>query len=118
MALVMAELHRRNLLFVDSVTSAGSVAYESALQNGIPAARRDIFIDNTPEVAAILGQLDRLEEVARNQGFAIGIGHPHDATIAALALWLPQLRARGFLLVPASRIIADRAMLLAQHQDQ
>lgn len=118
MALVMAELRRRNLLFVDSVTSPGSVAYESALQSDLGAARRDIFIDNTPEVAAILGQLERLEEVARNQGSAIGIGHPHDATIAALAQWLPEMRARGFLLVPASRIIADRAMLLAQHEDQ
>jgi uncharacterized protein len=118
MTLVMAELQRRNLLFVDSVTSAGSVAYDSALESGIPAARRDVFIDNTPEVAAILAQLDHLEQIAGSQGFAIGIGHPHDATITALGIWLPQAQARGVLLVPASRIIADRTMILAQHANR
>ena len=115
MAAVMAELHRRNLLFVDSVTAAGSVAFGSAVAAGIPAARRDVFLDNTPELEAVLAQLDHLEDVARSQGYAIGIGHPHDATIAALALWLPQAQARGVLLVPASRIIASRGLILAQH---
>ena len=115
MAAVMTELHRRNLLFVDSVTTAASVAYDSAVAAGIPAARRDVFLDNTPELSAVLAQLDHLEDVARSQGYAIGIGHPHDATIAALALWLPQAQARGVMLVPASRIIASRALILAQH---
>ena len=115
MATVMDELHRRGLLFVDSVTSAGSVAYDSAVAAGIPAARRDVFLDNTPELAAVLAQLDHLEAVARSQGYAIGIGHPHDATIAALSLWLPQARARGVVLVPASRIIASRDLIVAQH---
>ena len=118
MALVMAELHGRGLVFVDSMTSAGSVAYETALAAGVPAARRDVFLDNVPESAAVLAQIARLEEVARRQGFAIGIGHPHDATVAALAVWLPQARARGFSVVPVSRIIASRALLLAQHADE
>jgi len=115
MTLVMAELARRGLLFVDSVTSAGSVAYDSAVAAGIPAARRDVFLDNVPEVDAVLAQLDKLEEVARRQGFAIGIGHPHDSTIAALAAWLPLAQARGIMVVPVSRIIESCALSLAQH---
>jgi len=114
MTLVMAELARRGLLFVDSVTSAGSVAYDSAVAAGIPAARRDVFLDNVPEVDAVLAQLDKLEEVARRQGFAIGIGHPHDATIAALAAWLPLAQAKGIMVVPVSRVIESRALILAQ----
>lgn len=117
MAVVMAELHSRGLVFVDSMTSAGSVAYEAALAAGVPAARRDVFLDNVPEIDAVLAQIARLEEVARRQGFAIGIGHPYDATVAALAIWLPQAQARGFSVVPVSRIIASRALLLAQHAD-
>ena len=39
---------------------------------------------------------------------AIGIGHPHDGTIAALAEWLPSLEARGFVLVPVSTIVQRR----------
>lgn len=118
MAIVMAELHRRGLLFVDSVTAAGSVAYDVARANGIPSARRDVFLDNVPERDAVLAQLDLLEALARKQGFAIGIGHPHDSTLAALGEWLPGALARGVLLVPASRIIASRDVIVAQHADQ
>ena len=39
---------------------------------------------------------------------AIGIGHPHDGTIAALAEWLPTLEAKGFAVVPVSTIVERR----------
>ena len=39
---------------------------------------------------------------------AIGIGHPHDGTIAALAEWLPHLQEKGFILVPVSTIVERR----------
>ncbi|MBC6439409.1 MAG: divergent polysaccharide deacetylase family protein [Rhodospirillales bacterium] len=114
MGMVMAELRGRGLVFVDSVTSAGSVAYATARQNGIPATRRDVFLDNMAERDAVLAQLARLEDVARRQGFALGIGHPHDATVQALAEWLPIAEQRGFVIVPATRIIEYNEWLLAQ----
>ena len=113
MALLMGELERRDLMFVDSVTSASSVALSTARSNGIPAARRDVFLDNVLERAAIDAQLAKLEEVALRQGFAIGIGHPHDVTVAALADWLVGLEDRGFVLVPVSRIVDHNELLLA-----
>ncbi|MBT6202660.1 MAG: hypothetical protein HOI34_03050, partial [Rhodospirillaceae bacterium] len=88
MNVVMAELDQRGLIFVDSVTSAASVAYTTARDNGIPTARRDVFLDNVADIDAIEAQLRLLEDVARRQGFAIGIGHPHDATVEALSSWL------------------------------
>lgn len=118
MAVVMAELDRRGLVFVDSMTSAASVAYDTALRQGVPVARRDVFLDNVPETAAIDAQLDKLEALARSQGYAIAIGHPHDATIAALAAWLPDALRRGLVLVPASRIAQRNPLHVAQTKDQ
>lgn len=105
---VMAELRRRGLLFLDSKTTADTVGPALAREFGVPHAARDVFLDNDPAAPAIREQLLRLEKVARRTGLAIGIGHPYDSTIEALAEWLPTLRARGFRLVPVSAIVRAR----------
>jgi len=64
-----------------------------------------------PEVARELAQT---EAVARKNGVAIAIGHPHDATIAELRRWLPTAAAKGFRLVPVSAIVA-REQVQAAH---
>jgi polysaccharide deacetylase 2 family uncharacterized protein YibQ len=108
MRLVLAELKRRGLLFLDSRTIAGSVGAAVATQLGVPFAERDVFLDNVQSADAVEAKLAELERIARAHGHAIAIGHPHDATIAALAAWLPTLRARGFALVPLSTIVKRR----------
>ena len=50
-------------------------------------------------------QLDETEHVALRRGYALAIGHPHPTTIAALQQWLPTLKAKGFVLVPASALL-------------
>ncbi|MEQ8357823.1 MAG: divergent polysaccharide deacetylase family protein [Kiloniellaceae bacterium] len=117
MALVMAELKARGLLFLDSLTAAESVAGGAAARAGIPYAVRDIFLDNEPDdPASIHRQLALLEQKARAQGYAVGIGHPHDATLAALSEWIPEMRARGFTLVPISAIVRHRQRLATEPQ--
>jgi polysaccharide deacetylase 2 family uncharacterized protein YibQ len=54
---------------------------------------------------AVDQMLLELERIARDRGYAIGIGHPHPGTLDALARWLPTLHARGFELVPVSAIV-------------
>jgi len=105
MRVVMAELRRRGLAFVDSVTSERSVGAEVARQYGVPFATRHIFLDNALGVTYVRAQLAKVEAHARKYGFAVAIGHPHDGTIEALAGWMPGLPARGFVLVPVSAII-------------
>jgi len=46
--------------------------------------------------------------VASRRGSAIAIGHPHEATIEALAQFLPGMQARGLQLVAASAIVRQR----------
>jgi polysaccharide deacetylase 2 family uncharacterized protein YibQ len=102
MALVMKILKGRNLFFLDSRTIAGSVAYEKAVEAGIPALQRDIFLDNVPDVEHIVEQFQALIEVARIKGRAIGIGHPYPETAIALAL-LPEMASRAGVEVVAVR---------------
>jgi hypothetical protein len=116
MALVMGELKSRGLLFLDSVTASNSVAGDIAARSGVPYAVRDVFLDNEPDdPASIHHQLAILEQTALERGYAIGIGHPHDGTVAALEQWIPEMQARGFALVPISAIVRHRQRLAAQH---
>lgn len=112
MRLVMSELSKRGLLFLDSRTNAKSQAKQAAALFRVPFAQRDIFIDNdhrNPD--AIRAQLAKLEERARDRGYAVGISHPHDKTLEVLAEWLPEARRRGFALVPISEIVKQRLQL-------
>ena len=98
----------RGLLFLDSVTSSTSVAWDVAREQGVPTARRDVFLDNDNAFEPILVQLGRLERVARQDGTAIAIGHPHEATLEALNQWLSDIEKRGFQLAPVSEIVKRR----------
>ncbi len=109
MAAVMGALRSRGLLFLDSVTSPASVGAAMARHAGVAYAERDIFLDNEwSDRAAIARQFERLEAVALRRGSAIGIGHPHRATLDVLARWLPEARARGFAIVPISAVVRHR----------
>ena len=106
MALVMAELRSRELLFLDSRTTAHSVAAREAQRLGVPHTVRDVFLDNELGLDYVRRQLVQTEQLARRRGYAVAIGHPHDVTIDALRGWLPTLEERGFVLVPISAVVA------------
>ena len=109
MDILMAELRQRDLLFLDSRTTSDSVAAREAERLGVPAAERDVFIDNDLDVQSVLRELTHAENVARHKGHAVALGHPHDVTIEALERWLPSLDARGIALVPISAIVARQS---------
>lgn len=108
MAPVIEELKKRGLLFLDSRTVGSSVAADAAREAAIPYATRDVFLDNVMTVAAVRTQLAEVEAIARRRGYAVAIGHPHDATLQALGPWLQSLPAHGFVQVPISAIIQYR----------
>jgi len=108
MELVAREVHDHGMLFLDSVVVPHSVALCCAELAGVPAAARDVFIDNVADPATIWGQLAATEAFARRHGHAIAIAHPRPRTLAALEVWLPTLAARGFVLWPLSATVAWR----------
>jgi polysaccharide deacetylase 2 family uncharacterized protein YibQ len=79
-----------------------------------PHAARDVFLDDDQTPAVITKELARTEQVARQHGSAIVIGHPHDATIAALKTWLTQVESKGLALVPVTAVVRRRTAEEAQ----
>jgi uncharacterized protein len=104
MGVVLAELKRRNLLFLDSRTIGNTVGDKLAARMGVAHVMRDVFLDNEMDQAAVIKQLMQAERVAASKGQAIAIGHPHPATIAAIRAWMPKAEARGFVIVPLSAV--------------
>jgi polysaccharide deacetylase 2 family uncharacterized protein YibQ len=102
---VMRALAGRHLYFVDSRTTAASVALEAARRQGLPSFYRSVFLDDTETVAYTLGQLRQFRRVLEEQGTALAIGHPYPTTITALAKFLPQLESDEVQLAPASRLL-------------
>jgi hypothetical protein len=72
---------------------------------GIPTARRDVFIDYDDDKEAVIEKLKQLEEVARENGTAIGIGHHRKNTIQALKEELPRMEERGVEFVVISEVL-------------
>ncbi len=106
MGWLMDELHERaTLFFVDSYTTSASVGLATARQHGVPALRRDVFLDSDPDPGAIEAEWRRLLAHARTHGTAIGIGHPYGATLALLERELPGLAAEGLALVPLTALL-------------
>jgi uncharacterized protein len=105
MAELMPLLRARGLFFIDSRTTAATVAYDAAERAGVRAASRKVFLDDTPTRDAVVAQLDLAARDAIHDGSAIAIGHPHPQTIAALAEGVPQLERRGIHVVFASDLV-------------
>ena len=106
MAELMLVLHERKLFFVDSRTTAATVAYKTARRVGVPAAYRSApFLDDAPDADSIRRQLAQAIRDARKRGAAIAIGHPHHITLKVLQEILPQLESQGVTLVFVSQLV-------------
>ena len=104
MGTLLSLVRTRNLFFLDSVTASDSVAYDLALEMGVKAERRTVFLDNDQNPDKIMAQLDLLVRLAGEQGQAVGIGHPYPATVEALRRYQTQLRTRTEM-VGVSRLV-------------
>jgi polysaccharide deacetylase 2 family uncharacterized protein YibQ len=106
MAELMPVLREHKLFYIDSRTTAATVAYDAAHNAGVRAAFRNVpFLDDVAEVSAVRKQLQRALRDAREKGDAVAIGHPHPATLRALSEVLPQAKAQGVQLVFVSELV-------------
>ncbi|MCG8549700.1 MAG: divergent polysaccharide deacetylase family protein, partial [Desulfobacterales bacterium] len=101
---IFTVLKQKNLFFIDSRTSVESKGEESARMFQLKFSHRDVFLDNFQNVEYISGQIQKLIKQANDHGSAIGIGHPHQATLDALKRELPKLKGK-VRLVPASQLV-------------
>jgi polysaccharide deacetylase 2 family uncharacterized protein YibQ len=84
-------IKKKDLFFVDSLTSSHSQAYKMALRLNMRTAPRNVFLDHNPDIRAVRRQLIHLKRHAVKHGVAIGIGHPHLSTLTALRNFTQEL---------------------------
>jgi len=96
MTLVMTEIKKRGLFFVDSVTSSRSVCPQVAQDINIPFARRAVFLDNRNERASIEKSFAEGARIAKEKGSAILIGHDRELTLKILTEQVRKLKQQGY----------------------
>jgi len=109
MAWLMGELQQRHLFFVDSRTSAATVAAAEAQRIGLANVSRDVFLDDVRTTEAITAQLQEGVALARRQGSAVLIGHPYPQTLGVLEREMPRLRSQGIELITLQQMIGERS---------
>jgi len=113
---VMEEISKHNFYFLDSRTSASSVAAKTAESFKIPNLSRDIFLDHKQTRKFIQKQFLTLLDIARKKGTAIAIAHPHKVTIDYLSWALARLDEKGVSMATASAIWQLRNPQKRMHQ--
>ncbi len=102
---ILEEINDRGLIFVDSRSSLRSVAASQATEIGLPRAINNRFIDIKAARSEIDQRLDELERIAKDGGYALGIGSPYPVTIERVVLWAQELDAKGIALAPVSALV-------------
>ncbi len=105
---IMSELYQYPVYFVDSRTIASSVAGDVASAYQIPTLSRDVFLDHEQTEEYVDKQFKLLVKRARENGSAIGIGHPHKVTVDYLEKHLPLLDEQGIAVATVSGVWALR----------
>ncbi|MDE1920473.1 MAG: divergent polysaccharide deacetylase family protein [Candidatus Omnitrophica bacterium] len=108
MRIILRILRKRELFFVDSMTSRHSVAGRMADEMGLRFARRDVFLDNVNTRPAIDKQLVVLAHIARRRGYAVAIGHDRRLTMQVLKDEIPWLEKQGFAIVSIKDLLKGR----------
>jgi polysaccharide deacetylase 2 family uncharacterized protein YibQ len=85
MAALYVALRKEGFVFIDSRTTGLSQVRKIAHGFGDAYVARDTFIDNVHSVPAIHKQLIHAVKLAKKNGYAVAIGHPHSVTMEALA---------------------------------
>ncbi|MBN2265948.1 MAG: divergent polysaccharide deacetylase family protein [Candidatus Aminicenantes bacterium] len=105
MRTLLEPIKARGLFFVDSRTTAKTVALDEARRMGVPATQRDVFLDADADRGRIRGRLIELLQRARKKGQAVGICHPFPETLAVLKSSLHLIDAYGLEAVPVSALV-------------
>ena len=115
---VLDALKRRGLLYIDNRETAQTVVPGLAADMKLPFASSNRAIDRDATRAGVDKRLADLEDIARRNGSAVGIGSPFPVTFERVALWADGLEARGLVLAPVSAVIGKTKEQIPQKGDQ
>jgi uncharacterized protein len=102
----MRDLASRGVAYVDDGSSPQSLAPDVARNMGAISARADIVLDADGKPEAMEAALTKLEAIARQQGFALGVASAIPQSIERVARFARGLESRGVALVPASAVFS------------
>jgi polysaccharide deacetylase 2 family uncharacterized protein YibQ len=106
---VLDALNRRGLIFVDSRATPASLAPQIAYSMGLPWTANSRFIDDAQvSRAAIDARLRELENIARLNRYAVGIGAPYPVTLERVAAWAATLPEKGIVLAPITAVLETK----------
>jgi polysaccharide deacetylase 2 family uncharacterized protein YibQ len=91
MTRLMQSLGKRGLFFVDSRTTSDTIALDVARELGVPAIKRDVFLDHDPTPQSINAAFERAVRLARRNGHALIIAHPYPISLSYLETHLSAL---------------------------
>ncbi len=109
MSWVMDILAEQGLFFLDSITTPKTTAWKAAYQRGVPWMMRDVFLDHEQTTEFVDKQFRYGLKLARQQGFAVLIGHPYPVTVRYLQEALPTLGEQGIQLVAPSDFLLQQS---------
>ncbi len=111
MNVILEELGKRELFFVDSFTSPDSICQDVAKNLGIKFSTRDVFLDVTDQTdlenfeSYIKGQIQELAALAVERGSAIGVGHNIETTLKVIKESIPDLEKQGIIIKPLKKMV-------------
>jgi uncharacterized protein len=105
MQILMKLAKKHNLFYLDSRTSSKSTGFETASREGIPAAKRHVFLDNEDKQEYITEQIQILVNKAKKEGSAVGIGHCRRNTYLAIKEMIPKIREENVEFVFVSELV-------------
>ncbi|WP_208950124.1 divergent polysaccharide deacetylase family protein [Rahnella sp. ChDrAdgB13] len=98
---VMQAMNAHNLFFLDSMTIGNTQSMKAAQGTRVKVIKRNVFLDDVQNEAEIRRQFERAIQLARKNGYAIAIGHPHPTTVKVLQQMLPNLPSDIVLVRPS-----------------
>ena len=103
----MDVLKTQGLYFLDSRTTAQSVAEYSARASGVPTLRRHVFLDNIKTNQAMEKQFQHAIKLANKNKSAVIIAHPYPSTIKYLQHRLNTEKGSSIQFVPLKKMLSS-----------
>jgi len=101
---VLKEVKARGLMFLDPSSAGKGEASNLTSELKLPAAAVTGVIDADPSPATITKRLEAIAAAAKSRGYAVALGRPYPATIAALKTWLASFKAQGLVATPITSV--------------
>ncbi|MEM1039977.1 MAG: divergent polysaccharide deacetylase family protein [Pseudomonadota bacterium] len=104
---LLEEIKNRGLGYIDDGTVAASQAIPLAESTRLPHAQANMTLDLNQNPARIDAQLQALQGLAQQRGFAIGVATAFPVSVERISRWAKTAAAKNIQIVPVSNLIRD-----------